>query len=202
MNSSNNKSEKKHLSSMMAAVAMYSYDSPGGSSHFKPIEYKPINARGMSAKEMGTCKSKKSRKNRKRTKNSNIITVADKQKLVIIEDVEYKYFEISDQILYTSLNRFGSPIAYSFDGGENWIPVDIITRYFVNIIYYETMLIASTNNDSGLWHSSDNGLTWNQSNITTGSHYRLSVTGSTIRAFSNIDDSYRYSLDGICWKLL
>ena len=91
---------------------------------------------------------------------------------------------------------------YYSTNGMTWYKSNInISGYYINSICYTTNIIVASISGYGLWYSTDDGITWNQSNYTTKSYDRLFYNNGIWHAGSqNMQYDIHYSIDGINWN--
>ncbi len=109
---------------------------------------------------------------------------------------------ISNDEIYLALTYQFSGIIYkSPDLGKTWIrcengfPPDITFMYSVVISGNNVLAGAS----GGVFYSTDNGDSWQPSNLTSGSVIEMAVTTDYVYAVLQSDGVYRSSDDGVTW---
>lgn len=71
--------------------------------------------------------------------------------------------------------------------------------YFVSSCYADGLWIITGGNNNGLWYSKNNGVTWKQSNVTSGSFSSIYNTAGVWCAASDEGLGLYYSTDGVNW---
>lgn len=97
------------------------------------------------------------------------------------------------------IGSLGGAGIYTATKPSIWTRKDPV-NYFVGSCYADGLWLIAGGNSNGLWYSEDNGETWSQTNINTGSFSSIYNSAGVWCAASDEGEGLFYSTDGKTWQ--